>query len=283
MPVSGLPLSLEDLLESVTQKCTVKSWQIYSEKDGVTFRIKFGQFENGAQMAEGNVGYAKKPPSKIARDKDRVTQRITRSKSKKLGDIERPRFVDDSPDNYDSTNSAQRPYSHVGLIQTPVSVHDPNSPELSGHANYVISPGRHAPLGQDINTSMLPDAESMSVLDNTGDQEILESDMNNQADSSVDLSHATDQQQESDTESLSDSDTSVTPGCNVQKCHYRDMSAKPVNTLAGIEKTVICTKCPGTKIYSHMYICETCNYTHHRHQRHKQYHMPVRDFFKLGT
>ena len=120
----------------------------------------------------------------------------TRSRSKNLGDVEKPRFVNDSPGNCDNTNSAKRPYSHVGLIQTPVSVHDPNSPEVFDHADYVISPGGHAPLGQNINT-FIP------TLDNTGDQEILGSDMNNQADSSVDLSDATDQQLESDTESLS--------------------------------------------------------------------------------
>ena len=78
----------------VKQRSAVKSWQIYSEKDGVTFRIKFGNTESGDQLAVVNVGYAKKPPSKLARDKNRVCQRITRSKSKQQEDTELARCVE---------------------------------------------------------------------------------------------------------------------------------------------------------------------------------------------
>ena len=275
MPVSGLPSSLEDLLGTVIQKSTVKSWQIYSEKDGVTFRIKFSNTENGAQAVDGNIAYVKKPPSKLTRDKERVSQRITRSKAKQQGSIEIPRDMDYSPS---VGNSALRPYSHVGLGQSPMSVADQSSPEQSSQHDYIISPDSHDPFtmcSQNINSTMLSGDHNMPALENSDD---LES-MNNSKESIADdLSDHMDDQ-DSDTETLPD--MSVTQGCNVRGCFYRDTSIQPPSFLEGNQNMSVCTKCSGTKTLGRMFICESCNVIHKKHQRHKQYLISVTEYVKL--
>ncbi len=266
MPVSGLPTSLEDLLGTIIQTCTVKSWQIYSEKDGVSFRIRFANTENGGQAVEGNVGYVKKPPSKVARDKDRMSKRVTRSQSKQTEATEMPRYVNESPCD---SNGAQRPCSHAGLVQSPMSVEDSTSctPEPSQY-DYAISPTCHTPISPKINSPMLPDP----TLDYTGDQEK----MDNYSDiSSVDLSDQ-DDHQEFDTEISPD--LSVPPRCNVRRCHYRDYSVPPLNYLDTFRDMVVCSKCSEDNPLTNMYICKTCNFTHHKHERHKQYLIPMVEF-----
>ncbi len=90
MPVSGLPMNLELLLVSMLERstCGIKSWQIYNEHGGVTFKIRFSHAEQTqVTSGVGNICYAKKSPSKITRDRERsrmnsLNARVTRSKAK---------------------------------------------------------------------------------------------------------------------------------------------------------------------------------------------------------
>ena len=97
-------MNLELLLVSMLERstCGVKSWQIYNEHGGVTFKIRFSHAEQ-TQVTPGveNICYAKKSPSKVARDRERSrinneNVRVTRSKVKKGNEceIEQPRHGD---------------------------------------------------------------------------------------------------------------------------------------------------------------------------------------------
>ncbi len=75
------------LLVTVLDKFTVKTWQIYYERGGISFKIKFANNminDNGGGLPTGlhNVCYTKKFPSKQAINQKRyvnhhITHRIT--------------------------------------------------------------------------------------------------------------------------------------------------------------------------------------------------------------
>ncbi len=139
MPVCGLPLSLEMLLETVLGTHTMKSWQIYSEKDGLTFKVRFGH-SNGSDSGHNvpNVKYTRSSPSRVARYKKRSQEhnsvRITRSKSKKECDeTEQPRTLDSTGENMGAIFSPCSVQHSPGLISPDPII----TPELNTRQDYI--------------------------------------------------------------------------------------------------------------------------------------------------
>ncbi len=135
MPASDLPLNLRMLLDNIVDNNKLRSWQVYSEKDGMTVKLRFNsttEVQQGeAQMGTvDHISYVKKSPSQQRRDNSRAQQHgtmTTRSQKARndagSSSIERPRAMKDI------SVSADPP------IQSPMSVAsdfdpDPSTPEF---------------------------------------------------------------------------------------------------------------------------------------------------------
>ncbi len=73
------------------ERCAIKSWQIYNENEGATFKIRFGPCNNTSTSGvdSANIHYTKKSASRSARDLKRSrnhtkTTMVTRSQKKKV-------------------------------------------------------------------------------------------------------------------------------------------------------------------------------------------------------
>lgn len=100
IPASDLPKSLRNILDVLIRDNGLVSWQIYSQKNGVSVRIKFGQTQDGGQcITSGNnrACYSKKSPSQMRRDDKKAQERrITRQQTRNFkesdhSNIEQPR------------------------------------------------------------------------------------------------------------------------------------------------------------------------------------------------
>ena len=78
MPITGIPLVLENLILSVLETHELGTWNIFSEKDGnVTFRLRFKMEGQGQTYRERGMcaSYRKKSPKQICRDQSRALMR----------------------------------------------------------------------------------------------------------------------------------------------------------------------------------------------------------------
>ena len=101
MPVEGLPKALEILLGTFVGEFDLKSWQIFSDKDGANLRIRFRNKEHGGASTGVSLSlagsYTKKSPSQMQRDHKRSVEHsqqkriTTRSVSAKLNSNQIPR------------------------------------------------------------------------------------------------------------------------------------------------------------------------------------------------
>ncbi len=56
MPDTGLHMNLKMMLNTAVTNCTVKTWSIYEEYGGITFKIRFNSIDNGGQSLNGMCG-----------------------------------------------------------------------------------------------------------------------------------------------------------------------------------------------------------------------------------
>ena len=82
MPIKGVPLVLENLLESLVVSHLLKSWNIFSENDGnFTFRLRFSLVDSNTCNMESQsidksvVTYKRKSHSTVRRDQSRTLKR----------------------------------------------------------------------------------------------------------------------------------------------------------------------------------------------------------------
>ena len=144
-PASELPKSLWSIMSVLMKENGLRSWQVYSEKVGVSIRIRFGQPENGGQapMSEGSkICFNRKSPSQIKRDERKATERrMTRSRANMKGDVAAENCEMPRSNDYDSRNSPiiSEPYSPL-----PLPAHTPEQPSLLTES----SMNGHNPTGQ---------------------------------------------------------------------------------------------------------------------------------------
>ncbi len=149
MPASDnkeLPKCLKDLLATLMENNTLRSWQIYGEKVGVTLKIRFGGHNNGSQDEPGNgtkVCFTKKSPARMKRDNQRIQEkRVTRSKSKELAaeNVELPRNGGEGgmENSHDISQVSQTGILSPVHVPDPVNHGTPNSPSL--HIDQPVSP-----------------------------------------------------------------------------------------------------------------------------------------------
>ena len=92
MPISGIPMVLENIFESVFKTHNLKTWNLFYEENGdISFRLRLSNMENvhttpgiGSQSTES---YRRKSAKQTARDKDRALKR-RRISSQSSKDIE---------------------------------------------------------------------------------------------------------------------------------------------------------------------------------------------------
>ncbi len=141
MPVSGLPGSLELLLGTVLERFTVKTWQIYDEKGGISFKIKFTNMDKeGLPSGLQNACYTKKSASKQTRDQNRhkqyeMNKRVTRSQARgNDSSIELPRqnlSTGESEGHFGSPEQVYDPVSNPAINESPVC----STPLTLDHSN----------------------------------------------------------------------------------------------------------------------------------------------------
>lgn len=143
MPAAELPVNLRAMLDTLMEQNSLTSWQIFGNKSNVTIKINFKQ-QDGSQNNSDFVSYAKKPPSKISRDKRKIsdfnTKRVTRSQKKEINNMDEP----ENMRNYVAPQSEVCGFSdcispvivdksHTDLNSTPASIHV--SPVNRSHAS----------------------------------------------------------------------------------------------------------------------------------------------------
>ena len=130
-PASELPKSLWNILDVLLRENGLQSWQVYSQKNGLSVRLRFGEAQNGTPyVTPGNskTCYTKKSPSQMKRDakkaeERRITRQQTRSVQKKNdSQIEMPRGENDDTNNSPVPSQAWS-ISPVNMNSTP----DPHS------------------------------------------------------------------------------------------------------------------------------------------------------------
>jgi hypothetical protein len=94
-PAEDLPKTLRNMLTLLLEENGLRSWQVYSDKQGVSVRLRFQNTSNGGQEPPvNNQSFSRKSPSRILRDGRKTEERrITRQMAKKEKDseIEEPR------------------------------------------------------------------------------------------------------------------------------------------------------------------------------------------------
>ena len=77
MPITGLPLVLENILESVLGSYELRNWNIFNEKNGnVSIKLRFwNKGEGQINVQEDIVSYRRKSSSQINRDRQRAARR----------------------------------------------------------------------------------------------------------------------------------------------------------------------------------------------------------------
>ncbi len=160
MPVSGLPKNLEILLEATLSASALKSWQIYDERSGVTFKIRFCSVDNGGEST--GVQYAKKPPSKVKRDKKgsemhKSETRVTRSQSKNTENVD----LNDIEIARNSCSTGEPVIPDIVHVQSPVSVHSDinccSTPVSMHEPDNAPTPTSSSPVTPTVNNDLISD------------------------------------------------------------------------------------------------------------------------------
>ena len=258
MPASDLPLNLRTLLDSIVDNNMLRSWQVYSEKDGLTVKLRFnsmGEAPQGENENGTNIAYVKKSPSQQRRDTNRAQNKrtmITRSQKSQVNtSVERPR-----EDIY---------VSPVIPIESPMSVAssghlDPNIP--------VFMPQSTPEPGQcDSQVALNQVGYGSPSTDNNTD---TCKDYHSKVTLSADTTITADSESESDDEELEKSLACCDHRCSYGPCH----SKLHVEDASFTDDLIVCTypDCGGI-------ICSKCKMkgAHKSHSRwfqvmtHKEY------------
>ncbi len=273
MTVGDLPKDLQNLLDILSINNSVKSFSIYSERDGMCMKIRWHKCNDSDMPGiltgdQAQVKFGKVPPSKQLRIAQRAnTRRITRSMNNKdKQQTEIPRC-----DSYSEETGAYV----LSPVVCDISIPDLNhvnstssdslllrSPEQDNHN---IEHGDQQSDHADVRATIEPlsygecdphrDHEQQSTLSLSPEMCDNES-----------LLHDDDSENPSDTETLPDE--KVTPGCNSFMCRYRDESVKQMMHFG--KDIVKCSKCQLIRSY----MCMSCH-NHGKHKRHRKYCMTI--------
>ena len=146
MPASGIPQNLQLILETLLDKCKLRSWQVQSDKQGCYIRIRFTSPESVQDEGLNNItgSYVKKTPSQLKRDRNRSTQHVS---DKRLTRAEARR--QEGEHDIEIARSSGETTSHCPatcVIDTPVHVADPHKAQQSmstPHLNDLLNINNH--------------------------------------------------------------------------------------------------------------------------------------------
>ena len=89
--VSSVPNTLGVMLKSLQETFNLKSWQVYSERDGLNMKIRFSITEDNVCEVPPKVAFVRKSPSQLKRDDKRTSERLQKKKKGNTSDIEKAR------------------------------------------------------------------------------------------------------------------------------------------------------------------------------------------------
>ena len=78
MTSNGLPMRLQQFLTGLAEDVGLSSWKIFSQGDNTTVVLRFSAISPCFDYTPADVGYRRKPPSQLRRDKERIEQYRTR-------------------------------------------------------------------------------------------------------------------------------------------------------------------------------------------------------------
>ena len=133
MPACELPENLQNIMSTLLETNQLRSWQIYSEKHGITLKIRLSECSNGEPTNVKSVSYTKKSPSRMKRDNTRISERRVTMSQMKDNEVELPRgnnaFNSDGHDILTGMDSpilpepcGQSPVTSPLPVSTPISV-----------------------------------------------------------------------------------------------------------------------------------------------------------------
>ena len=92
-----LPKALEIMLDSYAKNMDLKSWQCFSEGEGVCLKIRFrplSHVDNSTVIPHVIAKYKKASPSQQKRDSDRMEKHQMKTRSQTIDSVEKPRKHD---------------------------------------------------------------------------------------------------------------------------------------------------------------------------------------------
>ena len=92
-----LPKALEIMLDSYASNMELKSWQCFSEGEGVCLKIRFrppSHIDNSTVRPQVTAKYKKASPSQQKRDSDRMDKHRMKTRSQTVESVEKPRKHD---------------------------------------------------------------------------------------------------------------------------------------------------------------------------------------------
>ena len=261
MPVQGCCKSLEIQLDALFANDSLKSWQIYEEKNGcVTVKLRFNGHhigQNGLNIATGGeVKYRRKSEQQVVRDRKRAESFknshgvVTRSRSRvsECPSAEKPRNCNSfhstpvlPTDLLDVTQQC----SDLNPLAPDFNLNDPNSPD-----NVLVSPGSHASPEPPINNTTVDPEHHKSPITVDCKQSL---EMNDTTISACDIKSASESNSDSDCE-----DDVLPDGC------YNSLCAYGGGGNGNYMDIYRCTKC---KVF---YVCSKCK-REGGHQKHSRY------------
>ena len=156
LPASDFPVTLLNILDVLQRENGLQSWQVFSEKFGVSVKLRFGQAQHGGQTSRtevSKVAYSKKSPCQLRRDDRKATERrITRSRTQNVteedNDIEKPRGAS------------------IDTMKSPIPI-QACSPVLPEACVSATTPGQSSPLSEsfmsDQSSKQAPVKKSMDL------------------------------------------------------------------------------------------------------------------------
>ena len=252
-PTADLPLCLRNLLDTLVRENGLTSWQIFGQNKGVMVKIRFGECQNGGQVAMDSgtnmVQYSKRSPSQMRRNARKAEERrITRQQAKEMvkdkSEIEMPR------------DDMSEPMIAPSDIISPIKV-DPDSSVLPERQSPLVC-GSPSTNGETYNGSNVGQAEPHNIT-------------TVQCDHPKPVCESTPGKTDTVNDTGSDSDDDEDSGKNLSFPHFRYCEVKPKNrkcSYCGAYKgrfAKVIMECPkdGRKI------CIRC--AGENHLRHKKY------------
>jgi len=161
MTSNGLPMRLQQFLTGLAEDVGLSSWKISSQGDNTTVVLRFSAGSPCFDYTPADVGYRRKPPSQLRRDKERIEQYRTRKQQQqqqqqqsKASDSEKSpvlfqptpdKLYFESPVDLDTALTPQQQHAEACVSQASMK------PARATHATTVFNSEGYTPVNTHVN------------------------------------------------------------------------------------------------------------------------------------